>query len=333
MSWFEAYDATVRPLLAARGVLDVVHAAETSGLMAALRDGGTPAALVAACRLDPDRAAELLTVLELSGVVERDGETLCLNAAWSVLTGDRAFAALSDTLAASDVEQATIRSVGGVGSYWEIDAAQRVAFARAVSPSPFQPGMVEMVRRISETDPDLQVARDGGLHLELGCGVAGRILVSLQALPAMRAVGVELSPDLADEARRRAEQVGVADRFEVVVCDAADLDRPGEFDSGFWSQFFFPAHAREGALRAAFRSLRPGAVLMAPILGNPSQLAADPQGDEARARAAFRVVLGSWGVPDRTPDELVAEIGAAGFVDVEARVTPWGLWGVRAVRP
>lgn len=64
----------------------------------------------------------------------------------------------------------------------------------------------------------------GERHLELGCGLAGRILCLLQAYPAMTAVGVERAPDLAAEARRRAERLGVADRFVVVVSDATSVD-------------------------------------------------------------------------------------------------------------
>ena len=47
------------------------------------------------------------------------------------------------------------------------------------------------------------VLRSGGSLLELGCGVAGRVLVMLQAIPAMQAVGIELSADLAAVAVRR----------------------------------------------------------------------------------------------------------------------------------
>jgi len=47
----------------------------------------------------------------------------------------------------------------------------------------------------------------------------------------------------------------------------------------------------------------------------------------------FRVVLGSWGVPDRSADQLVAELEAHGFVDVEAGRGPFGNWRVRGRLP
>ena len=38
MSWDDAYDAAWSPLLLARGVLDLVHTAESTGMLAALRE-------------------------------------------------------------------------------------------------------------------------------------------------------------------------------------------------------------------------------------------------------------------------------------------------------
>ena len=170
--------------------------------------------------------------------------------------------------------------------------------------------------------------------LELGCGVAGRVLAMLQAMPGMRAVGVELSDDLAAEAVRRAEALGLTDRFEVLVTDAAAFDRPAAFDRGYWSQFFFAEASRGPALETMMRSLRSGGVMEAPLLGDPGELAAEPHGQVARERAVFRVVLGSWGVPDRSADATRRPSSTDhGFVDVEAGRGPFGNWRVRGRRP
>ena len=172
-------------------------------------------------------------------------------------------------------------------------------------------------------DPDQEVLTRGGTHLELGCGVAGRILTTLQAVPAMRAIGVEISPDLAAVARERAEALGVSERFEVVEQDVADFDREACADTAFWSQFFFPEASRRGALAAAYRALRPGGVLTASLAATL---------DDERMLALNDVTLAGWAVPSRTGDELVEEISAAGFLDV-AVVERGGLSRVRAVRP
>lgn len=333
-SWFEAYDAALEPLFAARGLLDALTVAAERGLLDALRSPTSEADLVAGSALDASQVRSLVEVLDLGDVVRAvEPASWQLTGPWLALTGPGAFATLGDTLAASDVDRAAIRSLGSPDGYGDIDAAARLSYAKAISPNPFNEDAVAGSARVTASDPDFESLRVGGTALELGCGVAGRILTALQGMPRARAVGVELEPDLADEARRRAEALGLADRFEVVVGDAAHFDRPDAFDSGFWSQFFFPEHARDGALGTALRSLRSGAVLRAPLLGDPEDLAADPRGEGARSRAAMRIVLGAWGVPDRTPDELVDEIAAAGFVDVAALRMPHGGWGVRAVRP
>jgi SAM-dependent methyltransferase len=145
----------------------------------------------------------------------------------------------------------------------------------------------------------------------------------------MKAIGIEISADLAEVARRRAELLGVADRFEVVVQDAAGFDRPACADTAFWSQFFFPESARAGALAALHRALRPGGVLIATLDGDET---ADPTSADARDAAVMRVALASWGVPPRTAEQLVAEIEAAGFTDVTVARRD-GLPRVRAIRP
>ena len=165
-------------------------------------------------------------------------------------------------------------------------------------------------------DPDSRALQGGGDYLELGCGVAGRMLTLLQAFPRLRGVGVELSSDLAAEARRRAGELEVADRFEVVEQDAGDFDRSASFDFGFWSQFFFPAPARAGALAALFRAMRPGGVVWAPLVADFDAIAAEPSSAEARDYAMRRILLQSWEIPERDFPALTAEFQTAGFVDV-----------------
>ena len=90
----------------------------------------------------------------------------------------------------------------------------------------------------------------------------------------------------------------------------------GRFDVVTWSQFFFVDADRPGALATAYVALRPGGLLLAPLLGDDEAAAADPHGPEARNLAMAQVVHGGWGVPARTGAALVAELTAAGFLDV-----------------
>jgi hypothetical protein len=301
--------------------------------MAALREPCAPGALADVTGLPGVALAPLLDALAVNRVVTRTADdTYRLTEPWLVLTGEAATSPLATVLASSDVERTVLRGLGG-DDYWTMTSEQRLVVARAVSPDPFASGVVAGMARGLADDPTYDVLRAGGRLLELGCGVAGRVLAMLQALPGMRAVGIELSEDLATEAARRAEALGLTERFEVVITDAGTFDCPDAFDGGYWSQFFFAEESRGPALETMMRSLRSGGFVEAPLLGDPAELAAEPHGQTARERAVFRVVLGSWGVPDRSADELVAELEEHGFVDVEAGRGPFGNWRVRGRRP
>jgi hypothetical protein len=193
----------------------------------------------------------------------------------------------------------------------------RLTFARSVSPDPFSDGVVAARRAEVEADPVRAHLVHGGRILELGCGLAGQLLTTLRALPDVEAVGVELSADLADAAQARAAQLGLTDRFTVVCGDAADFTTDEPFDFGSWSQFFFPAPTRPAALATLLACLRPGAAASAPVGADFDLVRADPTGEVARSWATFQLILRGWGVPERPPEELVAELEAAGFTDVE----------------
>ena len=208
----------------------------------------------------------------------------------------------------------SLRDLAGQGGGFEdLSTADRLTYARAVSRNPISPALVALVRQAAWTPASIRArARDEDRHLELGCGVAGRILCALQAFPSMTAVGVELDPDLAAEARRRSERLGVAGRFVVVCADATSVRLDGVFDIVAWSQFFFTEASRPGTLATAYAALKPGGLILAPLLGDDHAAAAEPHGTEARSLALSRVVHGGWGVPGRSTTELVDEIRPPG---------------------
>jgi SAM-dependent methyltransferase len=213
--------------------------------------------------------------------------------------------------------------------------ADRLAFATSVSPDPFSDAMVALVRSRAGTPPAARKRlRDDDRILEIGCGAAGQLLCTLQAFPRTTAVGVERREDLAAEARRRSEVLGVADRFDVVVGDAAVVRFDEAFDVVAWSQFFFPAESRAGALATAYASLRPGGLLIAPLLIDDTSDDEQPKDTQARSAALLQVVLGGWGVPARSAADLVEEVTLAGFADAVAASTPGtGVALVAATRP
>ena len=283
-SWFEASEQVLDPLVNARMLLALVEGADGAGLLRAMRTTTTVADLALATGLSEDRVCDVCAALTANDVAESDGSGVRLTPAWAALTGPAAFAPLASALRLGDVGAQTLRHLSGGSGFAGLSSVDRLAYATAVSPDPFSPGIVAAMRAGAGV-PDAVRGRlhDGDRHLELGCGVAGRILCVLQAFPTLTAVGVEQAPDLAAEAERRAAALGVADRFEVVCADATTARLDGTFDVAFWSQFFFTGPSRTGTLATAYQALRPGGMLLAPLLGDPALAESDPHGHRREA--------------------------------------------------
>jgi SAM-dependent methyltransferase len=318
-NFFEAYDGVLTPLFTAGNLVELVTGADRSGLMAALREPVSLADLVRRSGLAREMVHAICRALWVNAVVEEVDGGYRLTGAWRALTGPAAFVPLATAVAGRRVQGRLLEAAGAGETWWTIPSEDRLTFARAISPDPYSDALVAGMRAAVEADPEQAPMLAGGRLLELGCGVAGRILTVLRGIPDLRAVGVELSPDLAAEARRRAVELGVADRFRVVCADATTYADPEPFDFGFWSQFFFPTESRKAALEMLFASLRPGGTVWAPVMGDHAAMRGDPHGRDARDHALFRVMLQSWGVPERSPDDLAAEFEDAGFVDIGVR--------------
>jgi len=312
--FFDAYDQAWVPLTNAVALLDVLVRLEPTDVLQRLRSGASPQVVGDLADLDAATTSAMLRVLELAGVVEQHSDAFVLTAPWLALTDPGAFVPLGTMIAGQAANSTVLRNLGRL-AYWEQTSEDRLAMARAVSPDPYSDDLVAAYRGALASDPVGQKILEGGRFLELGCGVAGRILLTLRAAPELTAVGIELTEDLAAEAARRAEELGLADRFTVVCMDAGDYVADEPFDSGFWSQFFFPDHARPRALAVMLASLRPGSAFQAPVGADPDATQASPTA--ALDEAVMQTMLRSWAVPERTVEGLVAEFAAAGFVDVE----------------
>ncbi len=310
----EALESVLAPLTTARTLLSVLERAERQGVLRALRDGATISDLAARTGQPEASVRALCTALVVNGVAEPNPVGFGLTRSWQALAAEGAFAPLSDILAQSRVIDRMVSTPDA--TYASIGREDRSAFAHAVSPDPFAADLVDRIRHDIEGDPWWAAMTTGGRYLELGCGIAGRMLTMVRAMPNLYATGVELDPDLAQQARRRANDLGLQGRVEIVTADATTYRSDEQFDFGFWSQWFFPASTREAALASMLANVRRGGVVRSPVFGDHERMRQDPVGSEARLYALNRVMLDAWGVPERTPEQLRSEFEDAGFSDV-----------------
>ena len=314
LEFFKALEAVLYPLTTASSLLRVVDRADREGVLRQLRDGADVADLANVTGRSNESARALCAALVANGIAEAYASGFRLTPPWRAVTAEGTFIRLRDVLAQSRVIDALMS--GGQTTYSTLSPADRSAFAHAVSPNPYAPELVDRIRKEIAEDPWWAPMATGGRYLELGCGIAGRMLTMLQAMPLLRAVGVELDPDLAEEARQRAADLNLQDRVEIITADATTYRSEDAFDFGWWSQWFFPSSTREAALASMLANLRAGGVVRAPVFGDHDRIAAEPLGEEARLYTLDRVMLDSWGVPERTPVQLRAEFEEAGFTDV-----------------
>jgi SAM-dependent methyltransferase len=116
--------------------------------------------------------------------------------------------------------------------YWE-DRARRFAGEGAGLAAVCAYGMPEFYNRAIDLEQRLALAPwlklpAAARVLDIGCGVGrwSRLLAARGA----DVTGVDISPTMIEEARRRAQREGVAERCRFHVRDISALDVPGEFD-------------------------------------------------------------------------------------------------------
>jgi SAM-dependent methyltransferase len=106
--------------------------------------------------------------------------------------------------------------------------------------------------------PELQarLAADGARVLDAGCGIGWSSISLARAFPALRVDGIDSDEASIAEARRLADEAGVADRVRFRVVDAAEPGAAGE--GGYDAAFVFEAlhdMARPVEALAAIRAL------------------------------------------------------------------------------
>ncbi len=149
--------------------------------------------------------------------------------------------------------------------------------------------------------------------LDIGCGSGGYIRYACERNPGLTAVGVELQSEVADAARRRLADWGLADRVEVRAGDIRSQTPRPEFEVATLHNniYYFPTMARPGLLAFLRRFLKPGGRLLVTT--------------GCRGGGLPMAVFNLWGAatagcgPLPEPEEMAAHLSEAGFISVEAR--------------
>lgn len=314
---YGAASALLNGWVAGEQALALLRSALAAGVLAALAEPATAATVAARIGLREARVADFLLALDAHGIAARAGDRYSLAPAFATLLGSPAMPALPELLgrSAAVAKLVTPRDAPGE-NYALLTPDEALTFARSVAPDPAAPLTAALHRGAIAAHPALLARWESGArHLDLGCGVGGLLLGFATAFPALRAVGIELEPPIAAEARRRARAAGLAERVEVRQGDALDLAETGAYDSAVWAQQFFPAATRAAALAVVLRALRPGGFLLVPTFvgGEPPADDAALRSPAGQAYALGRLRFGTWGVPARSADELREEVAAAGF--------------------
>jgi arsenite methyltransferase len=164
-------------------------------------------------------------------------------------------------------------------------------------------------------------ARAGERGLDVGCGPGFLACeLALAVGPAGRIVGIDASPDMVAAARARVEREHVADRVDLALGDAAQLDFPdASFDFVVAVQVYLYVADVERAFAEATRVLRPGGRLA--VVDTDWDSCVWLTADRARHRRMMEARLAEFAEP-HLPPRIPGLLQRAGLRLARAEVIP-----------
>ena len=147
--------------------------------------------------------------------------------------------------------------------------------------------------------------------LDIGCGIGGPSFV-LASKYGAHVTGIDVEPQLIDQARHRAEKLGLESNCEFVKVKAGPLEFPdNSFDVVFSSGVIMTIDDKEEVLAEAMRVLKPGGVLTVYDWMKPEGEYSDDM------RYWFEMERITYSM--KTFDEYEEMLRDAGFVDIELK--------------
>jgi SAM-dependent methyltransferase len=326
------------------------------GIIDKLSEAKTAQQVAAANGMEQNQIDLLLRALEAYGFIEIHKGTYQISSMLKALTSDDAPLPLKDTLKVTNIRMKSLAELGRAGNeFTTLDTDEIFSVAQyIISAKSSSRNFVGTT--IGELMPEVKkLWQAGGRHLEAGCGVGNNLFQIITAFPKATAVGIEIDQLTADEAKRRADFFDVSNRVEIRQMDVCKLTDEAAFDTAQWSQFFFPAPSRSGALKAVYEAVKPGGYVFMPLLLAVSNsdwsyrrdmlrmairiLRTEPlismiylyyfltsgpgrRKAEKQLSSLQKIIYQRWGIPARTTRELESELESSGFQLVRAVAIP-----------
>jgi len=296
--------------------LSALTVAANRGLLVRLEEGpATIDELATAGRIDHSVAHGIADVLVALGLASKIEDRVAIDEglrAWLGASGpscgDDLLATLGSLLAPARSSAEPEARVGG----WTADDRLLVRAQGRVSHAGSQ-----RIRPMLDRIPGLteRLSRGGASLLDVGAGAAGLSVAFATMFPELRVVGIEPSPTALAEARSVVAAARMGNRIALRQQLGEDLDDDGLHSAAWVAQMFVPDEVIEKLWKATLRALELGGFL---ITGAVAQ-----EGDDFFA-AVSRWRNAAWGGGVRTAATVVAQLEAAGFVDIAIIEVPPG---------
>jgi precorrin-6B methylase 2 len=303
--------------------LSALGVAAQRGLFARLVEApATAVELADAGSLDLTTTHAILDVVIALGLASKDAEHVALDDGLRAYLGEVGAAtvghdAISTLAAAFAPLRASAQTTGQAGSTspttiggWPADD-RVVARAQGKLSESTAPLMAKLFDRLPGLRERLD--RPGASMLDVGAGAAGLCVALARSFPELRVIGIEPSAEALAEARSVVASAGLGRRIALRQQLGEDMDDDGLHTAAWVAQMFVPDAAIEAVWRATLRALELGGVLITVAIART--------GDDFFS-AITRWRNAGWGGGVRTAEVVVAQLEAAGFVDVAALPTP-----------
>jgi SAM-dependent methyltransferase len=303
-------------------LVELVHAAHRAGWLGQLRGETTAAELATTTDVPAEQVSDVLAVLAAAGVLQGRGSSFRLSPAFDALVAGAAGVDVPTVFGAVELARGqAARAVQPIGQQRGLDGEQALALARDWGVRATS-GARQLYGMLYQALPEYRDRLDrGGPLLDVGSGVGGALLTTLTLFGELRAVGVEIVPEVAAALGRRAQDAGVEDRVDIRNVDARDLRDESVFTVSYWAQAFFPAETRADTLAAVVRALRPDGLLLMQELFPPQTGQDKPTTRAALDRLSARQQHIAFGL---SAEDLADEGRAAGLRDARIIDSPVG---------